>query len=122
MAKEQRPAGFNAKAEDLERNTESGEGQFMTTDHGVRINDDQNSLKDGERGGTLLEDFILREKITHFDHERITERVVSARGAAAHGVFKLYKSHKDLTKAQFLNDTAAETPVFVRFSTVAGSR
>ena len=122
MAKKVRGTSGNLKSEDLQRNTDSGEGQFMTTDHGLRINDDQNSLKGGDRGPTLLEDFILREKITHFDHERIPERVVHARGAAAHGVFKLYKSIPSLTKAQFLNDTAIETPVFVRFSTVAGSR
>ncbi|RZJ82046.1 MAG: catalase [Flavobacterium sp.] len=96
--------------------------QKMTTNHGVGINDDQNSLKDGDRGATLLEDFILREKITHFDHERIPERVVHARGSGAHGVFKLYKAIPELTKAQFLNDTEIETPVFVRFSTVAGSK
>jgi catalase len=110
------------KSADLAKNKENGDGEFMTTDHGARINDDQNSLKDGERGGTLLEDFILREKITHFDHERIPERVVHARGTAAHGVFRLYKSMKQYTKAGFLNDTSVETPVFVRFSTVAGSR
>src|SRR6201985_1250613 len=110
------------KITDLTPDIKSGLDSEMTTDHGLRINDDQNSLKDGERGGTLLEDFILREKITHFDHERIPERVVHARGAAAHGVFKLYKPIRDLTKAGFLNDTAIETPVFVRFSTVAGSR
>jgi len=86
------------------------------------INDNNNSLKAGERGATLLEDFILREKITHFDHERIPERIVHARGSAAHGVFKLYKSLSKYTKAGFLNDVARETPVFVRFSTVAGSR
>ncbi|MES2447209.1 MAG: catalase [Bacteroidota bacterium] len=96
--------------------------QNMTTNHGVGINDDQNSLKAGDRGATLLEDFILREKITHFDHERIPERVVHARGSGAHGVFKLYKAIPELTKAQFLNDTEIETPVFVRFSTVAGSK
>jgi len=112
----------NAKVEDLSKNTESSDGQFMTTNHGVRINDDQNSLKAGDRGPTLLEDFILREKITHFDHERIPERVVHARGSAAHGVFKVYESMSKYTKADFLNDTNAETPVFVRFSTVAGSR
>jgi catalase len=122
MAKQNKSAGLNAKADDLARNAESADEQFMTTDQGVRINDDQNSLKAGERGGTLLEDFILREKITHFDHERIPERVVHARGAAAHGVFRLYKPLKNLSKAQFLNDEAIETPVFVRFSTVAGSR
>ena len=112
----------NDKNADLEKNKENSEGELMTTNHGVKINDDQNSLKAGERGATLLEDFILREKITHFDHERIPERIVHARGSAAHGVFKVYESLQDITRANFLNDTKAETPVFVRFSTVAGSR
>jgi hypothetical protein len=75
----------NPKMRDLATFRESPEGQHLTTDQGLRINDDQNSLKAGERGGSLLEDFILREKITHFDHERIPERVVHARGAGAHG-------------------------------------
>jgi catalase len=97
-------------------------GELMTTNHGLKINDDQNSLKAGERGATLLEDFILREKITHFDHERIPERIVHARGSAAHGVFKVYEDMSELTRAAFLCDPGAETPVFVRFSTVAGSR
>lgn len=110
------------KALDLEQDTEKSDGQFLTTDQGLKINDDQNSLKAGNRGGTLLEDFILREKITHFDHERIPERVVHARGSAAHGVFKVYESMAHLTKAKFLSDPSVETPVFVRFSTVAGSR
>ncbi len=112
----------NEKIKDLSINTETADGQFMTTNHGVRINDDQNSLKAGPRGATLLEDFIFREKMTHFDHERIPERIVHARGSAAHGVFKLYKPLGEFTKADFLNDTEIETPVFVRFSTVAGSR
>ena len=99
---------------------ETGANEFMTTNQGLRVNDDQNSLKAGERGGTLLEDFILREKITHFDHERIPERIVHARGSAAHGVFRVYESMKRYTKAGFLNDPSLETPVFVRFSTVAG--
>lgn len=115
-------ASNNAKKDDLLKNTESPQGQSMTTNHGVRISDDQNSLKAGDRGPTLMEDFILREKITHFDHERIPERVVHARGTGAHGVFKVYKSLAKYTSANFLNDTNAETPVFVRFSTVAGSR
>jgi len=110
------------KALDLEQDTERSDGQFLTTDQGVKINDDQNSLKAGNRGGTLLEDFILREKITHFDHERIPERVVHARGSAAHGVFKVYESMSHVTKAKFLSNPSLETPVFVRFSTVAGSR
>jgi len=110
------------KTNDLARDTEVSTGEFMTTNHGVRINDDQNSLKAGDRGPTLLEDFIMREKITHFDHERIPERIVHARGSAAHGVFKVYQSLAPYTRAKFLQDPAAETPVFVRFSTVAGSR
>lgn len=112
----------NEKTNQLKAHTADATGQRMTTDHGLGINDDQNSLKAGERGATLLEDFILREKITHFDHERIPERVVHARGSGAHGVFKLYKPIPELSKAQFLNDTEIETPVFVRFSTVAGSK
>ncbi|MBC8986346.1 catalase [Pedobacter sp. N36a] len=112
----------NEKIKHLKPHSADASGEFMTTDHGVRINDDQNSLKVGERGATLLEDFILREKITHFDHERIPERIVHARGSGAHGVFKLYESQSAFTKAHFLKDTTTETPVFVRFSTVAGSR
>jgi len=112
----------NEKTKSLQPHTADATGELMTTDHGVRINDDQNSLKAGDRGATLLEDFILREKITHFDHERIPERIVHARGSGAHGVFKLYKSLGNVTKASFLNDVETETPVFVRFSTVAGSK
>jgi catalase len=94
----------------------------MSGNQGVLISDDQNLLKAGVRGPTLLEDFYLKEKITHFDHERIPERVVHARGVAAHGVFQVYKDLSDLTKAGVLTDPSRETPVFVRFSTVAGSR
>lgn len=112
----------NRKAENLNPHTENGDGQLLTTNQGLPINDDQNSLKAGNRGGTLLEDFILREKITHFDHERIPERIVHARGAAAHGYFQVYKSMKNYTRAAFLQDPSLKTPVFVRFSTVAGSR
>lgn len=112
----------NDKTRSLAGHTEDSTGQLMNTNTGVGINDDQNSLKAGDRGASLLEDFILREKITHFDHERIPERVVHARGSGAHGVFKLYEPLAPYTKAQFLNDTSIETPVFVRFSTVAGSR
>ena len=112
----------NDKTEKLQPHTADATGEFMTTNFGTRISDDQNSLKAGDRGPSLLEDFILREKITHFDHERIPERVVHARGSGAHGVFKVYESLSKVTKALFLNDTEAETPVFVRFSTVAGSR
>jgi catalase len=113
----------NKKLDDLEVNREDGTDQFLTTNQGIRINDNQNSLKTGERGATLLEDFIFREKMTHFDHERIPERIVHARGAGAHGVFQVYDdSMKKYTKAGFLTDASRETPVFVRFSTVAGSR
>ncbi len=110
------------KSTHLQPNREESSGKMMTTNNGVPINDDQNSLKAGERGSTLLEDFILREKITHFDHERIPERIVHARGSAAHGFFELYKPMGKYTRAKFLNDTKTKTPVFVRFSTVAGSR
>ena len=99
-----------------------GQGENLTSNQGLMISDDQNSLKAGERGPSLLEDFHLREKITHFDHERIPERVVHARGAAAHGIFKVYEDLSDLTMAGLFSDPARETPVFVRFSTVAGSR
>ncbi|MGK2862965.1 MAG: catalase [Chitinophagaceae bacterium] len=124
--KSKKPAPENNRESEkiinLAPHTEDGANELMTTNQGVKINDDQNSLKAGERGGTLLEDFILREKITHFDHERIPERIVHARGSGAHGVFKVYKSMSSLTTASFLQDPAEETPVFVRFSTVAGSR
>ncbi|MEO6094366.1 MAG: catalase [Fibrobacteria bacterium] len=122
-SKAQAPANpRNAKIENLAPFVEDGSDTLLTTNQGLKINDNQNSLKAGERGATLLEDFILREKITHFDHERIPERIVHARGAAAHGVFKVYKSLAKYTKAAFLGDPSLETPVFVRFSTVAGSR
>jgi catalase len=114
--------GSDGKIDDLHKNTEDSGGEFLTTNQGVRINDNQNSLKAGDRGPTLMEDFILREKITHFDHERIPERVVHARGSAAHGYFQVYESMAEYTKADFLQDPSVQTPVFVRFSTVAGSR
>jgi len=112
----------DAKLDDIGKNTEESAGEYLTTNQGVRINDNQNSLKAGDRGPTLIEDFILREKITHFDHERIPERVVHARGSAAHGYFQVYESMAEYTRANFLQDPAVKTPVFVRFSTVAGSR
>ncbi|MBA2586785.1 MAG: catalase, partial [Chthoniobacterales bacterium] len=112
----------NAKVDALAINTTQAAGTKLTTNQGLLINDDTNTLKGGERGPSLLEDFHLREKITHFDHERIPERVVHARGAAAHGFFQVYESQARLTKAGFLNDPSRKTPVFVRFSTVAGSR
>ncbi len=86
------------------------------------LSDNQNSLKAGLRGPTLLEDFILREKITHFDHERIHERVVHARGSAAHGYFECYEPLDEITRADLLSEAGKQTPVFVRFSTVLGER
>ncbi|HXI18962.1 MAG TPA: catalase [Chloroflexota bacterium] len=116
------PVDATTKDVDLQRAREAPGGQFLTTSQGVRIADNQNSLKAGSRGPTLLEDFILREKITHFDHERIPERVVHARGSGAHGYFQVYESLEKYTRARFLCDPSTRTPVFVRFSTVAGSR
>jgi catalase len=120
--KDKAKKNVNSKDQDLSENREQAEGQYLTTNQGLRINDDQNSLKTGDRGPSLLEDFQLREKITHFDHERIPERVVHARGSAAHGIFQVYESQAHLTKAGFLQNPSLQTPVFVRFSTVAGSR
>ncbi|MEO7885300.1 MAG: catalase [Polaromonas sp.] len=100
----------------------AGSAATLTTNQGLQIADNHNSLKAGERGPTLLEDFILREKIAHFDHERVPERAVSARGSAAHGYFKPYKSMVQYTSAAFLQDPDVETPVFVRFSTMTGAR
>jgi catalase len=92
----------------------------LTTNQGIRVSDNQNQLKSGERGPVLLEDFVLREKIFHFDHERIPERIVHARGSAAHGFFELYESLSDLTKADLFQRAGEKTPLFTRFSTVAG--
>jgi catalase len=100
----------------------SGSHPPLTTNQGVVIADDQNSLRAGPRGPTLLEDFVLREKIMHFDHERIPERVVHARGSAAHGYFELTESLADVSKADIFQRTGEKTPLFVRFSTVAGSK
>ncbi len=97
-------------------------GEQLTTAQGVRVEDTDNTLRAGSRGPALLEDFHFREKIMHFDHERIPERAVHARGTAAHGEFVLYESMSDVTCARFLCDTATPTPVFLRFSTVVGSR
>src|SRR5476649_1583039 len=110
----------NPKLDSIEQFRSDATNQALTTNQGVKVSDNQNTLKAGPRGPSLLEDFIMREKITHFDHERIPERIVHARGSAAHGVFKPYKAHTDLTKAAFLLDPNKETPVYVRFSTVQG--
>ncbi|HVJ55549.1 MAG TPA: catalase [Aliidongia sp.] len=109
------------KTEELARDTVEP-GEVATTNQGLSLGDDNNSLRAGPRGPTLLEDFHLREKITHFDHERIPERIVHARGAAAHGEFECYESLADITQASLFAEAGKKTPVFLRFSTVAGSR
>ncbi|MBI2769827.1 MAG: catalase [Burkholderiales bacterium] len=116
------PEGVNSTIEPLDRVRVDSSGQPLTTNQGVRVADNQNSLKYGVRGPALLEDFILREKITHFDHERIPERIVHARGSAAHGFFECYEAATDLTKAAPFREAGKITPVFVRFSTVQGER
>ena len=98
----------------------ASQGAHLTTNQGVRISDNQNSLKSGARGPALLEDFVLREKIFHFDHERIPERIVHARGSGAHGFFELTESLADITKADLFQRVGEKTPLFARFSTVAG--
>jgi catalase len=99
-----------------------GKTPVLTTNQGIPVSDDQNSLKIGERGPTALEDFHLREKIFHFDHERIPERVVHARGMGAHGYFETYESLEDITRADLFQRAGEKTEVFVRFSTVAGNK
>lgn len=116
------PETTNSKLAQLTEFYSNPEGEALKTNQGVRISDNQNSLKSGYRGSILLEDFILREKITHFDHERIPERVVHARGAGAHGYFQVYNSLTAFTSAGFLQNPDVRTPVFVRFSTVQGSK
>jgi catalase len=114
--------GNTRKVESLDSAREDPTQGYLSTEQGVRVDDTDNSLKVGPRGPTLLEDFHLREKITHFDHERIPERVVHARGSGAHGYFQVYQSMAEYTRANFLQDPSVRTPVFVRFSTVVGSR
>ncbi|WP_271397230.1 catalase [Salinicoccus roseus] len=94
----------------------------LTTNQGLPVSEDEFSLKAGERGPTLMEDFHFREKMTHFDHERIPERIVHARGFAVHGEFEVYESLEKYTRAKFLTEPGKKTPVFTRFSTVAGNR
>jgi len=120
MAKQSKPK--NQKESNLKKFEKDAKNKVMTTNQGLKVNDTNNSLKSGERGSTLLEDFLLREKITHFDHERIPERIVHARGSAAHGYFELTKNIEKYSKAGIFTDTERKTPVFVRFSTVAGSK
>ncbi|MBC7945791.1 MAG: catalase, partial [Burkholderiales bacterium] len=115
-------AGENPNHAPLEAVRVDSAGRALTTNQGVAIANNQSSLKAGLRGPTLLEDFILREKITHFDHERIPERIVHARGSAAHGFFECTDAITDLTMAAPFVEVGKRTPVFVRFSTVAGER
>lgn len=121
MAKKPKPAGAPTVGNAGEvHQTASTPETRLTTNHGTPISDNQNSLKAGPRGSTLLEDFILREKIQHFDHERIPERIVHARGSAAHGFFELTDSLSDFTTAKILTEVGKKTELFTRFSTVAG--
>ncbi len=124
MSEKQNPAGGDASTQrgtggELHQ-TVGGNHEPLTTAQGIPVSDNQNSLRAAPRGPTLLEDFILREKITHFDHERIPERVVHARGTGVHGSFELTQSLAQYTTAKILTEVGAKTPVFARFSTVAG--
>lgn len=112
----------NKKQEQLDQYKTNSKDQSMTTNNGVKITEDENTLTVGERGPSLLEDFHVREKLMHFDQERIPERVVHARGFGAHGEFQLYKDLSEYTSADFLTHPEKTTPVFVRFSTVQGSK
>ena len=116
------PENTSEKIKDLDTMRDNGMGKPLTTNLGVKIADDQNTLKAGSRGPSLLEDFHFLEKMAHFDQERIPERVVHARGSGAHGYFQVYKSLSKYTKAAFLQDPSEKTPVFVRFSNVQGFR
>nr|WP_314547733.1 catalase [uncultured Massilia sp.] len=118
----QPPEGENATVLPLDRVRVDPADRHLTTNQGVPVADNQHSLKIGLRGPTAMEDFILREKITHFDHERIPERVVHARGSGAHGFFEAYDDFSSLTRAAPFAAKGKRTPVFVRFSTVAGER
>ena len=112
----------NSKDKQLEQFRVNNEGTRMTTNQALKVSNDEESLKAGVRGPTLMEDFHFREKMTHFDNERIPERVVHARGYAAHGFFELYESMKEFTKAGFLQEPGTKTPVFTRFSNVVGNK
>lgn len=116
------PEGINSTIDSLERVRVDSSAQPLTTNQGVRISDNQNTLSAGVRGPALLEDFVLREKLTHFDHERIPERVVHARGSGAHGYFECTEAISDITSAAPFQKKGQVTPLFVRFSTVAGER
>ncbi|HZJ74973.1 MAG TPA: catalase [Clostridia bacterium] len=123
MNDEQKIFNENSKNEQQEIfRSRDNEDKILTTNQGLKLSEDEVTLKAGVRGPTLIEDFHFREKVTHFDHERIPERVVHARGSGAHGVFEVYESMAPYTKAKFLQDPNVKTPVFVRFSTVIGFR
>ncbi|WP_174615950.1 catalase [Virgibacillus ihumii] len=119
---EENKRNVNSKNEQLEQFRSDDRDKHLTTNQGLKVSEDEFSLKAGERGPTLMEDFHFREKMTHFDHERIPERIVHARGYGAHGEFELYESMKEYTKAKFLQEPGSKVPVFVRMSTVAGSK
>ena len=121
MAESFKYQGQKGKGGELHQTAGNGH-PAMTTAQGCPIHDDQNSLKAGQRGPTVLEDHVLREKIFHFDHERIPERVVHARGFGAHGYFETYESLSDITSADIFQRKGEKTPVFTRFSTVAGNK
>lgn len=113
---------LNKKEEQLESFVRDTYNQEMISNEGKKIVDDENSLTAGDRGPTLIEDFLAREKLAHFDRERIPERVVHARGYGAYGEFELYESMSEVTMADFLQDPSKKTPLFVRFSQVIGSK
>lgn len=119
---EENKVNEHSKNRQLDQFRSNGHDQHMTTNQGLKVSEDEFSLKAGSRGPTLMEDFHFREKMTHFDHERIPERVVHARGYGAHGEFELYESMKPYTKAKFLQEPGTKVPVFTRISTVAGSK
>src|SRR5690625_2531339 len=119
---DERQVNENSKDEQLEHFRVDDKGKKLTTNQGLKVSEDEFSLKAGVRGPTLMEDFHFREKVMHFDHERIRERVVHARGFGANGYFELYECMGEYTRAKFLNGAGKRTPVFVRFSTVVGSR
>ncbi|MCW8109774.1 catalase [Alteromonas ponticola] len=121
MAESFKYGGNKGSGGELHQKPEA-DNQVMTTAQGCPVSDDQNSLKAGERGPTLIEDHILREKLFHFDHERIPERVVHARGYGAHGHFESYGNVSEVTCADLFQKKGQKTPVFVRFSTVAGNK
>lgn len=116
------PENVTPKSKDLDHYRADGTEEDLTSNLGVKIADNQNTLKAGVRGPSILSDFHFLEKMAHFDQERIPERVVHARGSGAHGFFQVYRSMADLTKAAFLRDPDEKTPVFVRFSNVQGFR